>query len=177
MQKMINNSNSTPKVPPQGPQNHAEHPIFKNPKKGVHNIETTSSIDLKTMNPTSTHPNHPTIIYSEFVRVVKPAYSLDSSVRLDVTTLSYNPQQYTKGSHRCAVCICQRSVKGMELDLQLLEERGRQETKRPRDSNTESHRAEWSQKSYGFKAKDDRHYPTGYIYCWESDCHRDCHIG
>ena len=43
------------------------------------------------------------------------------SVRPDVTTLSYNPQQYKKGSHRCTVCICQRSVGEMELDLQLLE--------------------------------------------------------
>ena len=43
--------------------------------------------------------------------------TLPPIVRPDVTTLSYNPQQYTKGSHRHAVCICQRSVGEMELDL------------------------------------------------------------
>ena len=69
IQTVINNSNSTLKVLPQGPQNHAEHPILKNPnfEKSVNNLETTSSIDLGTMNPTSVHPNHPTIIFSEFM--------------------------------------------------------------------------------------------------------------
>ena len=69
IQTAINNSNSTPKVTPQGPQNHAGHPILKNPnfEKSVNNIETTSSIDLGTMNPTLVHPNHPTIIFSEFM--------------------------------------------------------------------------------------------------------------
>ena len=97
-------------------------------------------------------------------------------VRLDVTTLSYNPQQYTKGHTDMQLYMptfgwrerTKTSITGIER---------RQETKGPEDSNTESHRAEWSQKSYGFKAKDDRHYPTGYIYCWESDCHCDYHIG
>ena len=69
IQTAINNSNSTLKVPPQGPQNHIEHPILKTPNfgKSVNNLKTTSSIDLKTMNPTSVHPNHPTIIFSEFM--------------------------------------------------------------------------------------------------------------
>ena len=38
-------------------------------------------------------------------------------VRPDVTTLSYNPQCYTKGSHRRAICIGQCLVEEMELDL------------------------------------------------------------
>ena len=69
IQTVINNSNPTPKVPPQAPQNHAEHPILKNLnfEKSVNNLETTSSIDLKTMNPTSEHLNHPTVIFSEFM--------------------------------------------------------------------------------------------------------------
>ena len=52
-----------------GPQNHAGQPILENPnfEKSVHNIEITYSIDLKTMNLTSEHPNHPTIIFSEFM--------------------------------------------------------------------------------------------------------------
>ena len=69
IQTVINNSNSTLKVLPQGPQNKAEHLILKNPKieKSVNNLEKTSSIDLETMNPTLVHPNHPTIIFSEFM--------------------------------------------------------------------------------------------------------------
>ena len=52
-----------------GPQNRAGQPILENPnfEKSVHNIEITYSIDLKTMNLTSEHPNHPTIIFSEFM--------------------------------------------------------------------------------------------------------------
>ena len=58
-----------PKVSPQAPQNHPGHPMPENPnlEKSVHNIETTSPIDLKAMNPISEHPNHPTIIFSEFM--------------------------------------------------------------------------------------------------------------
>ena len=58
-----------PKDSPQGPQNHAGHPILEssNFEKSVYNIETTSSIDLKIMDPTSEHPNHHTIIFSEFM--------------------------------------------------------------------------------------------------------------
>ena len=69
IQTVINNSNSTLKVPPQDPQNHAEHSILKNLnfEKSVNNLETTSSTDLETMNPTSVHSNHPTVIFSEFM--------------------------------------------------------------------------------------------------------------
>ena len=69
IQTAIKNSNSTLKVPPQGPQNHIEHPILKTPNfgKSVNNLKTTSSIDLEMMNPTSVYPNHPTIIFSEFM--------------------------------------------------------------------------------------------------------------
>ena len=68
-QTVINHPNSTLKLPPQGPQNHTEHPILKTPNfgKSVNNLETTSPIDLETMNPTSVHPNHPKITFSEFM--------------------------------------------------------------------------------------------------------------
>ena len=39
-----------------------------------------------------------------------------SSVRPDTTTLSCNPQRYTKRSHRLAICIGQQSVDKKELD-------------------------------------------------------------
>ena len=69
IQTMINDSNSTPKELPQGPQSHPGQAILKNPnlEKGVHNIETSSYIDLKTVNTTLKHQNHPTIIFSEFM--------------------------------------------------------------------------------------------------------------
>ena len=68
-QIITNSPDPMPKVSPQAPQNHPGHPMPENPnlEKGVHNIETTSPIDLKTMNPISEHPNHPTIIFSEFM--------------------------------------------------------------------------------------------------------------
>ena len=47
-QIITNSPNSMPKVSPQAPQNHPGHPMPENPnlEKSVHNIETTSSIDL-----------------------------------------------------------------------------------------------------------------------------------
>ena len=69
LQKIINNPNSTPKDPLQGPQDDPGHPILENPnfEKSVHNIKKTSYIDIKTMNPIPEHPNHPTTIFPEFM--------------------------------------------------------------------------------------------------------------
>ena len=69
IQTMMNNPNSSLKAPPLDPQNHAEHPILENPnfEKSANNLETTSCIDLETVNPTSIHQNHPTILFSGFM--------------------------------------------------------------------------------------------------------------
>ena len=65
----MDNSDSTPKVPPHSPQDQDKHPIPETPifEKSVHNIETILSIGIKTMEPTLEHSNHPTIIFQEFM--------------------------------------------------------------------------------------------------------------
>jgi len=69
LQRLKGDPNPIPQKQLQEPQNQTKHPSPKISisEKSVHNMGTTSAIDLKSMNPTIGDQNHPTAIFSGFM--------------------------------------------------------------------------------------------------------------